>query len=390
MDELSRQVSYLRGFSEQELTRQVVIPLLRRMGLVDIMEHHGGSAEKGKDVVCHYTDILGARRYVAVVMKKTDIHGSVGKTGNASEVLYQVEQALNEPFSDVYELAPVEVSECWVITSGLIKNTAIESIRGKLSHTHLDKLTQFFDGPKLASLIARHWPEFWHYDRILLQLTHDMSGSIVGIRSIAQLLIHYPRHMDETRVRNSLKHIVATTDELFHIVDTATYLSMREIPLELSAVRIQQWLRSQVPLIADRFQGTFLFQLQLNTDSIPDSGEVHINEHALRHVLYHIIANAMIYKDDGDANLEIFAKLVKNRVVIFIRDFGIGVPEGLEEQIFQEGFCAPNAIEKVGPRAGIGLSISRRLIRRHGGELRLTNRSQPTEFAIYLPMRMTK
>lgn len=37
---------------------------------------------------------------------------------------------------------------------------------------------------------------------------------------------------------------------------------------------------------------------------------------------------------------------------------------------------------------GIGLTVARRIIKRHGGELRLTRHGMPTEFSIYLPHKL--
>jgi hypothetical protein len=42
-----------------------------------------------------------------------------------------------------------------------IKNTAIESIRGKLKKSNLDKLLRFIDGNKLIELLDKHMPNYF-------------------------------------------------------------------------------------------------------------------------------------------------------------------------------------------------------------------------------------
>lgn len=66
-------------------------------------------------------------------------------------------------------------------------------------------------------------------------------------------------------------------------------------------------------------------------------------------------------------------------------DWGIGVAEGLEEKIFEEGFRAAAAIESDVTGSGWGLTIARQLMREHGGDLILKNRAKPTEFDILIP-----
>src|SRR5580700_3801550 len=58
---------------------------------------------------------LALKHYVAVVVKKGDIHGSVSKHGSASEVLFQMEQSLNEPYTDIYDLKEIRFDECWAV-----------------------------------------------------------------------------------------------------------------------------------------------------------------------------------------------------------------------------------------------------------------------------------
>ena len=94
---------YLQSLSEDQLRNIVLIPLLTQIGFADVIEYHG-SVEKGKDIICRFRDMLGEVRYVGVVVKRTDIHGAVGKTGSAGEVLLQVQQTFDQPYTDIFDL----------------------------------------------------------------------------------------------------------------------------------------------------------------------------------------------------------------------------------------------------------------------------------------------
>ncbi|MDI6784838.1 MAG: NACHT domain-containing protein, partial [bacterium] len=136
------------------------------MGFKDVIEYHGGIAEKGKDIIYYTMDDFENKEYTGVVAKSNDITGSVSDDEGAKNILFQIEQTLQEGYTDVYNLNKLKIDKCLVITSGKIKNTAIESINGKLENSHLNKLVKFIDIEKLIDLIDKHMPSaFWEeYD----------------------------------------------------------------------------------------------------------------------------------------------------------------------------------------------------------------------------------
>jgi hypothetical protein len=72
-DQIVDQDAYIKGLSEDQLRNIVLIPLPRSLGLRDVIEYHGGSTEKGKDLIGHYEGPLGGRHYMGVVAKIGDI-----------------------------------------------------------------------------------------------------------------------------------------------------------------------------------------------------------------------------------------------------------------------------------------------------------------------------
>jgi restriction endonuclease Mrr len=150
----------LRKLDEKRLRQEVLIPLFQKMGFKDVIEYHG-STEKGKDIIYYETDRYGDKDYSGVVVKKDDISGSVSDSSGAMTVLNQIEQTFDEPYTDIYGLKELMIDRCLVITSGDIKNTAAESIRGKLKKSNLDKLVKFFDGNKLVDLLDDYMPDYF-------------------------------------------------------------------------------------------------------------------------------------------------------------------------------------------------------------------------------------
>ena len=75
-------------------------------------------------------------------------------------------------------------------------------------------------------------------------------------------------------------------------------------------------------------------------------------------------------------------KRLDNKVVIFIKDNGIGIPKSVLYKIFQPFFTT----KPTGEGTGLGLSLSYDIIKVHEGEIKVfTEEGAFTEFEIHLP-----
>jgi hypothetical protein len=137
--------SGLRELNENELRTQVLIPLFKAMGFQDVKHFHGGSLEKGKDIVMWETDKFRERMNYGVVAKATKISGKVTGKSSASEVYMQIEQCLNSPYSDSVTLDDQRIHRCLVISSKEIGKEAHEAIKDSLRKNGSDRVTEFID-----------------------------------------------------------------------------------------------------------------------------------------------------------------------------------------------------------------------------------------------------
>lgn len=113
------------------------------------------------------------------------------------------------------------------------------------------------------------------------------------------------------------------------------------------------------------------------TDRI--DGHLEIIGHAieLRRVFTNLVENARRYgktEMSGIVEIEISARVVGERVVVRFRDHGAGVPEAEIERLLRP-FVRLDSARGQANGAGLGLAIVDRIIRRHGGKLRLRNSS---------------
>jgi signal transduction histidine kinase len=99
-----------------------------------------------------------------------------------------------------------------------------------------------------------------------------------------------------------------------------------------------------------------------------------------------IILNLLLNARDATADTKGVVKVETGRsegetVVLMIKDNGTGVPTELAERLFDPFFTT----KPVGKGTGLGLTISRRLAERHGGNLEYKDLSGETAFILSLP-----
>ena len=106
----------------------------------------------------------------------------------------------------------------------------------------------------------------------------------------------------------------------------------------------------------------------------------------LHQAFANLMGNALKYTEKG--TVEISAGTSDSHAVVVVRDTGIGIPVEEQERIFDQFYRVDNPLtHKVGG-AGIGLSIVKKIIERHGGEICV--RSQPgvgSQFTVTLPLK---
>jgi signal transduction histidine kinase len=107
------------------------------------------------------------------------------------------------------------------------------------------------------------------------------------------------------------------------------------------------------------------------------------NEQLLHLALSNILSNASKYSDYQPVSVSLGA--TDNKVIIVIKDKGIGIPDSELKYIYDPFFRASNTKNYEG--YGIGLPLSRNIIRIHSGELHVTSiENGGTTVQIILPI----
>ena len=106
-----------------------------------------------------------------------------------------------------------------------------------------------------------------------------------------------------------------------------------------------------------------------------------------------LIGNSIKYGIDG-GNIEVSINSDSTNITIEVCDDGVGIPEKEIPKIFKDFYRAANVKKIVAEGSGLGLSVVKRIVERHGGTVkaispsRLAKRDRPgTCFTIELPFQ---
>jgi two-component system sensor histidine kinase SenX3 len=112
---------------------------------------------------------------------------------------------------------------------------------------------------------------------------------------------------------------------------------------------------------------------------------VHGDAQILSEAVGNLIANAIAYSPRG-SSVGIGVKAADRVVEIAVTDRGIGIAEGEQDRVFERFYRADPARARRTGGSGLGLSIVKHAVQRHGGEVRLWSRpGRGSTFTIRLP-----
>ncbi|HWB28642.1 MAG TPA: tetratricopeptide repeat-containing sensor histidine kinase [Chitinophagaceae bacterium] len=221
-----------------------------------------------------------------------------------------------------------------------------------------------------------------NYLRIMRIMAHDLRNPLGGITGIASMVLREERLSDDAKrmvqlIEATGNHSIEMINELFR-----SGLAEENEPMAVQRLDISALLNDTVELL--QFKANEKTQL-LSFEN--DKGPVwsNANHEKLWRVFTNIIVNAIKFTQPG-GEVRVSLKQSGNRVIINITDNGIGIPEKNKAIIF-DIFTEAKRAGTMGEKPfGLGLSISKNIIEKHGGRIWFESvMGSGTTFYIELP-----
>ncbi|MCF6366761.1 MAG: YfiR/HmsC family protein [Bacteroidales bacterium] len=105
------------------------------------------------------------------------------------------------------------------------------------------------------------------------------------------------------------------------------------------------------------------------------NSKIYTDKHRLQQVLINLINNALKFTEKGFVEIGYKYSSDKNNIVFYVKDSGIGIIEQHQNKIFNRFTKLEKESEKLYRGAGLGLSISKNIVKLLGGEIWLKSES---------------
>ncbi len=213
--------------------------------------------------------------------------------------------------------------------------------------------------------------------------SHEIKTPITTIRGQVQLALRRAQRGRPTaEVLESLHRADEQTSRMISLIEELLDLSrLQTAQLDMRLVRVDlvSAIREAVARIAPTSEQ---HEIRSQFPSVPMW--VLADTRRLEQVFDNLLTNALKYSPAGGV-IEVGAGVEADRAVVRVRDSGIGVPAGDASRLFEAFYRAQNAAPLGG--TGLGLHISREIMRRHRGNLSLEETSpRGSTFVASLPL----
>lgn len=322
-------------------------------------------------------------RHVSVAVICYDDEGKVSFTNKAFDLLLELPGLINldrikEEFPKIHQvmISKERMPAEWIDHNNgqkLFVKTESFKLKGKsLKLASLADIRSSLDAKELDS-----------YQKLMRVMTHEIMNSTTPILSLIKVvnkkLIQDDELIsldtkDQKNMATSLRAIEERTSGMLKFVEAYKQIN-RPIEPHLETIDSKVLIESVASLMDTEEKVKFIVENNY-------SGKLHIDRALMTQVLINLIKNAkeaVEVANDPSVWLRLYSEA--GHTIIQVEDNGPGVPENAISEIF-----VPFYTTKA-EGSGIGLALSRKIVKAHDGVLEYNRLGQVTQLSITLPQK---
>ena len=212
-------------------------------------------------------------------------------------------------------------------------------------------------------------------EEFIANASHELRTPLTGITGLAQILTEDPAISRSESATELLGLIISESDDLARMVEdllTTARLDAGALQFDYEDIAIGDVVREVVePLQRNGLEVTWdCEQALIRADGL-----------RTRQILRNLLSNAQKY---GGPHIEVVGRVEGRTYRCEVRDDGAGVPDGMNEKIFER--FVHQGRSGVSDSVGLGLAIVHALAQGMGGSVTYSRQSSKTVFTVRLPL----
>jgi signal transduction histidine kinase len=206
----------------------------------------------------------------------------------------------------------------------------------------------------------------------LANLSHEIRTPMNGILGFLSLLEDV--NIQKNKHENFLEHIKISSErmlETLHDIIEISQIESNQSKIEVSEFNLIELMRNlymsfTIPA------GEKGLKLELKLELPGNNFLLRTDQNKLNVILKNFLKNAIKFSHQGI--IEFGGYLENNRLVFYVKDNGIGIPENFQKIIFDRFTQADTTISRPYEGSGLGLSIAKAYALQLGGKIRLESK----------------
>ena len=245
------------------------------------------------------------------------------------------------------------------------KNEQLQAAYTKLEQAQL----QLVNSEKMASL-----------GQLVAGVAHEINTPIASINSNNAMFEKILQLNEfDSDIIEMLKSMIDTDKEAIKRITNIVKSLKRFVRLDEAELQIAN-INKEIDLTLELLKHETKNKVEIIKD-YTDNDEIKCYPNLLNQVFMNLLMNA-IQSIESKGVIHITTKSNDKNLLIKIKDNGSGMDDTVKAKIFKSGFTT----KKVGIGTGLGLMISKDIIKKHNGEITFSSiKGEGTEFVISLP-----
>lgn len=224
-------------------------------------------------------------------------------------------------------------------------------------------------------------------DDLLSMMGHELRTPLNAVLSLSRVLQEQLGDVLTERQRQSFQVISASGQHLLELINNMLDLGKIQagkMRLHVGAVAIEDLCATALNIVRQQAEQKQV-QLSFRNDTHVDM--ILADPLRLRQVLVNLLSNAVKFTPDGGAvGIETVGDIEHGAVRFTVWDTGVGIAPADLPSLFKPFVQIESSQQPNTPGTGLGLALSQRLVREHGGDIRVE--SAPgigSRFTVELP-----
>ncbi|MBQ7832009.1 MAG: HAMP domain-containing histidine kinase [Lachnospiraceae bacterium] len=221
---------------------------------------------------------------------------------------------------------------------------------------------------------------------LISNISHDLKTPITSIKGYVEGIMDDVADSPE-KMNKYIRTIYNKANDMDLLINELTVYSQldaKSIPYRFHQISVTDYFgdcTEEVGLDLEQRGIHFTYTNEVENDTL-----IWADPEQLKRVINNIIANSIKYRRQDNAAISIHVGNLKNLVQIDMEDNGKGIPAADLEKIFERFYRTDASRNSAQGGSGIGLSISKKIVEEHGGEIWATG-EEGKGLAIHFTLR---